>query len=106
MLYNTIYGSRWKGSGFMKLDDLKELHDYMRLCISSWENSDENTDFKSYTVWEQGVLNLYEKIISGEYTRKDFLIFSIRDMYGYIKGNNISCASTLLVRFMKKYGFE
>lgn len=87
----------------MKINELKRLNDYFKKIIEIWENSEKNQECDCYLVYEDGVLDLYDKIISGTVSRKDFIIYSNKDMYNYIKKHNIPCASSLLPRFKKEY---
>ena len=82
----------------MNNESLKSLHDYLKYLI------DENNII--YDVWEMGVLDLYNKMIAGTATRKDFLIFAICDMASELKRSNIAIKNAAWGRFLvtnKKY---
>lgn len=82
----------------MNIEELHRLYKY----ISDRLEEDESA---GYLVYEPTVLDLYHKILDGEASRKDFLIFAIRDMLSYIKENNIEgVKSTLMVKFNRLYG--
>ena len=84
------------GVNTMNISELYRLYKYI-----SEQLEDKNTD---YMVYENGVLDLYEKILNGEANRKDFLIFAISDMLSYIKENNIDgIKSTAIIRFNRIY---
>lgn len=80
----------------MTIDNLKELHDYLKYLI------DENNII--YDVWEMGVLDLYDKMIAGTATRKDFLLFAICDMASGLKKNDIPIKSSRWGRFLVDHG--
>lgn len=80
----------------MNISELYYLYKYI-----SEQLEEKNTD---YMVYENGVLELYEKMLNGEANRKDFLIFAINDMLDYIKKNNIEgIKSTAILRFNRIY---
>lgn len=58
----------------------------------------------NYTVDENGILTLYYEMVNGKSSRKDFLIFAIKDMLFYINSNNIdNIKSTLMLKFKRIY---
>lgn len=82
----------------MTIDNLKGLHDYLRYLID--ENGVE------YNVYEAGVLDLYDEMIVGKATRKDFLVFAICDMAFAVKRHKVPIKTTRWGRFLvehKKY---
>ncbi len=88
----------------MKRDlNIQELHSIYE-SLENYILSLNNPKMDSYEVWESGVMDLYYKILCGKVTRKDFLIFAITDMLGYLKKNNIpEPKNTLLFKFEMRY---
>lgn len=79
----------------MTLNELYSLYQYLSKQL-------ENT---AYMVYETGVLDLYEKVLHGKASRKNFLIFAIKDMLAFVRENNIEgVKSTSMVRFNRLYG--
>lgn len=80
----------------MNISELYRLYTYI---YQQLEEQDAG-----YMVYENGVLDLYEKMLNGDVGRKDFLIFAITDMLGYIEKNHIDgIRSTAILRFNRIY---
>ena len=78
----------------MNINELFSLYTYL-------ENRLAKSD---YAVSEMGVLDLYNRIISGKASRKDFLIYGIKDMLLYIEENKMDgIKSTLLFKYKRIY---
>lgn len=78
----------------MNVKELYGLYQYLDTALQK----------HTYTVYEYGVLTLYQKMLHGEVSRKDFLIFAIKDMMSYIEDNEIKdIKSTLMVKFRRVY---
>ena len=84
----------------MNIAELYHLYKYIS------ERLEENGDAE-YLVYEPAVLDLYKKMLDGNATRKDFLVFAIKDMLDYVKANNIEGVKcTAMVKFDRIYGEE
>ena len=76
----------------MNNESLKGLHDYLQYLI------DENNI--DYSVYESGVIRLYDMMIEGKAARKDFLTFAICDMATTLIENDIVIKSTQWSKFV------
>lgn len=80
----------------MNNESLKGLYDYLQQLID-----DNEVD---YAVQEDGVINgLYDAIIAGKASRKDFLLFGICDMAYTLKINGVPIKSTRWARFIVEH---
>lgn len=78
---------------------------YTKLKDMVEEIEENNKELDEYLVYEPGVLALYEKMLEGTVSRKDFLIFAIHDMYPFVEKNYTETfKSTLLSKFKRYYG--
>ena len=78
----------------MTINELYSVYQYI-------SNQLEDTD---YVVFESGVLKLFDDILNGKASRKDTLIFAIKDMLEYAEENNVVLKSSLIIRFKRVYG--
>jgi hypothetical protein len=85
---------------------VQELHFLYTKLKNIVETAEEECLLEnSYCVQEPGVLKLYDGILEGTVSRKDFLIFAIHDLLVFINENNIeNSKSTLLVTYKRCYG--
>lgn len=92
----------------MGIQELYYLYNYLDKIIiddEEWKIN-EGIFIETYMPDEYGIWQLYRKIIEGEATRKDFLIFAIKDMIDYIDKNNITVSgtkSTFILKFKRLY---
>lgn len=76
----------------MNLNELHGLCQYLEAFLQDYD----------YEVYEEGVLTLYYQILKGSASRKDFLIFAIKDMVSYIESEQIPGAKSLLLCKFKR----
>lgn len=80
----------------MNNESLKGLYDYLQRLI------DDNE--VHYLVQEDGIINvLYDAIIAGKATRKDFLLYGICDMAYALKESGVPIKSTRWARFIVEH---
>ena len=83
----------------MNNESLKDVYDHLQRLIEK--------NHVYYLVSEDGIINdLYEMIIAGKATRKDFLLYGICDMAYALKENGVPIKSKIWSRFIvehKKY---
>lgn len=80
----------------MNNESLKDLYDYLQYLIVN--------NKIDYAVLEDGIINdLYNRIIAGKATRKDFLLYGICDMACTLKKNNVPIKSTTWGRFIVQH---
>lgn len=81
----------------LNIAELHHLYTYLKDRLDELE-------FCNYSIDENGLYQLSMEILNGESTRKDLLIFAIKDMLEYIDKNEIKgIASTLMVSFKRIY---
>lgn len=86
----------------MNLQELYALYISLNSIIENYYM--DNIDFDPYLEDENIILSLYHQILHGKVTRKDFLVFSVKDMLYYLKSNNLDKPkSSLLVKFERIY---
>lgn len=85
----------------MTVQELYNLYRRLIHLVEEIEEYDKNID--TYDVHEPGVLDLYEKMLEGEVTRKDFLIFAIKDILPYVEENYFQAFISPAVQKFKRY---